>query len=126
MTQNWHPTIDTGRCKDDCLACVRFCPQKVYESDGKRPIIKEPDKCLEGCDSCKDICPENAISFLTTEMLEIDGMQVGINGMSEAFKRDDFESAFEEIKKNNYIPEGAVDKYKEALKKEFEKQHTAQ
>lgn len=117
----WHPTIDTSRCVDDCFKCLHFCPQGVFEKKGKRPIVANPEKCLEGCDSCEHICPEGAITFLTNDAIVVDGVEVGLKGIDKAFEQPDFEHAFDEIRKNNYIPEGALEKFRNALKQKYKK-----
>jgi hypothetical protein len=60
--------------------------------------------------------------FLKTRAVEIDGGMVGIIGLDEIFSlARDFDTAFEKVKQRNYIPEEAEDKYRKALKKEFER-----
>ena len=123
MPQNWFPTIDIGRCKADCFICINFCPNKVFKKEKGLTVVAHPNKCIQGCDNCKKICPEKAISFITTRQIEIEGLKIGINGMDEAFEKfpDDFEKAFKKIEKNNYIPEGSKQIYKRTIRKEFEK-----
>ncbi|MBN2422060.1 hypothetical protein JXB41_02440 [Candidatus Woesearchaeota archaeon] len=120
MSKNWFPTIDSGRCKEECMICVNFCPKKVFEKKEKA-IVKNPHNCLENCNACEKICPEKAISFLKTCQIEINGIKIGINGMNEAFEKypTDFEKAFKEIEEKNYLPDAVKEKFKEAVKKEF-------
>jgi len=123
MTADWYPTIDTGKCKDSCFACVTFCPHKAYEKQGKKPIVANPDACIKGCDSYKTVCPVEAIAFLSTRMITVDGVRIGIDGLDEAVKKhkDDFDAALEEICSSNYVPQDIIDKFKKAIRKEFEK-----
>lgn len=123
MASDWYPVIDTGKCIDNCFACEKFCPQKVFEKEGMRPVVGNPDLCLKDCDSCKSVCPADAITFISTTMIEVDGIQVGIEGLNDAFEkhRDDFDAAFGEISKKNYFPENAKDRFRSAIKREFEK-----
>jgi len=119
MAKDWFPIIDIGRCQDDCFKCLNFCPQQVYEKNGSKPKVENPDSCLKDCDACKPICPKQAISFITTRTVEIDGQQVGINGLDQAMEKASFEEAFELVKQLNYIPKDAESKYKETIRKEF-------
>ncbi|MEM4267862.1 MAG: ferredoxin family protein [Candidatus Woesearchaeota archaeon] len=121
MTCDWRPIIDTGRCKDQCFACAKFCPQRVYSLNGPKPTVTNPNACVKGCDACRKVCPEGAISFISTRTLTVDGVEVGILGLDDALKKNDFESAFNELCKFNYIPKEARMKLKEAVRKEFEK-----
>ncbi len=123
MSQNWFPTIDTGRCKADCFICINFCPKKVFKKENKLAVVADPNKCIQGCDNCKKICPEKAIAFITTKQVEVEGLKVGVNGMDEAFEKypDDFDKAFARIRDLNYIPESSIDVFKNVLYKEFEK-----
>ncbi|MGB9730263.1 MAG: 4Fe-4S dicluster domain-containing protein [Caldisericum sp.] len=63
MTKNWYPIIDYNRCTL-CLSCYNFCPHEVYSisSDG-RPIVVNPENCVEMCRGCQKICPASAISY---------------------------------------------------------------
>jgi NAD-dependent dihydropyrimidine dehydrogenase PreA subunit len=122
MADGWFPIIDEGRCKEGCLACIRFCPQKVFGEHHGKAQVKEPGKCLKGCDACEAICLSKAIRFLTTRFIEIDGLHVGINGIDDVFARcHDFERAFQELSACNYIPESARERYRVALLREFRK-----
>ena len=61
----------------DCTACgmcVTFCPTgalTVEKSQGSQIINFDIQKCL-GCDLCRDICPEKAVSFSS----EINGSEL--------------------------------------------------
>jgi len=38
------------------------CPKKVFELKGRRtPVIAHPEKCIENCRKCIEICPMNAL-----------------------------------------------------------------
>jgi NAD-dependent dihydropyrimidine dehydrogenase PreA subunit len=62
MAANWFPTIDEEKCVA-CLQCVQFCPHGVYEEREGRPIVVNPDACVEFCRGCQKICDAGAISF---------------------------------------------------------------
>lgn len=123
MTKDWFPTIDSGRCKKDCYICINFCPHKVYAKEKNITLVSKPDKCISGCNNCKKICPEKAISFISARQIEIDGMKIGINGLDDAFSKypDNFDAAYEEIKKHNYIPKDIENKFREAVRMEFDR-----
>jgi len=123
MTSDWYPIVDSGLCKDNCFVCLHFCPQKVFAKDGTKVKVTKPDACLKGCNSCEGLCPVHAISFISARTIDIDGIKVGIDGMDAAFSRHpgDFEGAYREICEHNYIPMEAAEKFKESLRKEFEK-----
>jgi NAD-dependent dihydropyrimidine dehydrogenase PreA subunit len=119
MADGWYPIIDEGRCKDDCNACMRFCPKHVYAEHGRRPIVAFPDRCLKGCRGCEPVCPQKAIRFLTTEFVTINGSQVGLNGLGLLKTEKDFESAWRRIAALNYIPDAGRDEYRRVLKEIF-------
>jgi NAD-dependent dihydropyrimidine dehydrogenase PreA subunit len=64
----WYPKIDINRCSG-CSSCVEFCTQGVFSFDGKSHVIK-PYSCIVGNSSCRNFCPEKAISFPTTAELK--------------------------------------------------------
>jgi NAD-dependent dihydropyrimidine dehydrogenase PreA subunit len=63
MAKNWYPIIDYSKCTG-CLTCYNFCPHEVYDigSDGK-PIVVNPENCVEMCRGCQKICPSSAIIY---------------------------------------------------------------
>jgi NAD-dependent dihydropyrimidine dehydrogenase PreA subunit len=68
----YYPIIDTGLCGAD-NDCVDMCEEGVIEKgiDTLEPYVAHPDRCVEGCTLCVDICRMNAIS-LKTEILNVD------------------------------------------------------
>jgi NAD-dependent dihydropyrimidine dehydrogenase PreA subunit len=122
MATGWYPRVDESRCKDSCFMCIRFCKKAVFERHGTKAAVERPDSCIKGCDSCAKICPERAITFITTRIIDIDGQEVGITGLDDVFSRmKDFEAAFKELEQLNYIPTGAKERYRGALLREFRK-----
>jgi len=65
----WHPTIDENKCSQ-CLSCVNFCKQGVYEIENGKPVVKNPLNCVVGCTGCDRICPNGAITHPSREYLE--------------------------------------------------------
>lgn len=63
MTKDWYPIIDYEKCTG-CLECVRFCPHGVLEEQDGKPLVVNPDECVDLCRSCqKGICEEGAIRY---------------------------------------------------------------
>jgi NAD-dependent dihydropyrimidine dehydrogenase PreA subunit len=122
MATGWYPRVDEGKCRDSCFQCIRFCKNKVFAQHGPKAAVERPDNCVKGCDSCAKVCPVGAITFITTRVIMIDSQEVGIVGLDDVFSRvKDFDAAFKELELLNYIPEGAHERYRDALRKEFEK-----
>ncbi len=67
-----YPVIDTELCGAD-NDCVDVCEPGVFENgfETLEPYIAHPERCVEGCTLCVDICRMNAIS-LKTEVLDVD------------------------------------------------------
>jgi NAD-dependent dihydropyrimidine dehydrogenase PreA subunit len=64
MPKTWHPIVDYSKCTN-CGYCIDLCGHNVYEkSESPVPIVKFPEKCLEGCKYCAVMCPEKAIKYL--------------------------------------------------------------
>ncbi|ACM23577.1 MULTISPECIES: ATP-binding protein [Thermotoga] len=70
MAKNWYPVIDYGRCTG-CLTCVNFCPHGVYTVRDGKPLVSNPDACVEFCRGCQKICPAGAINY--SAEVNIDG-----------------------------------------------------
>jgi len=65
----WYPSVDESKCSQ-CLTCVSFCKQGVYEIEDGKPIVKNPLNCVVGCIGCDRICPNGAIFHPQKEYLE--------------------------------------------------------
>ncbi|MDX9720185.1 MAG: NAD(P)/FAD-dependent oxidoreductase [Myxococcota bacterium] len=52
--------LDTERC-NGCGACVRTCPQMVFESDPPKVRLAHPQRCF-GCMACEEDCAQQAIT----------------------------------------------------------------
>jgi len=64
----WYPTIDEDLCSD-CGSCLNFCSNGVFEQRESTMKVAAPYNCVVGCDSCKRVCPKEAISFPDKEEL---------------------------------------------------------
>ena len=59
----WFPIINPERC-DDCLKCLDFCPNDVFEAVEGKLEVARPLNCEVGCSRCTKICPQDAIHFM--------------------------------------------------------------
>jgi NAD-dependent dihydropyrimidine dehydrogenase PreA subunit len=62
MAKNWYPIIDADLCTN-CETCVNFCQNDVFESGIDHPEVVNPVNCVEFCQGCGKICPEEAITY---------------------------------------------------------------
>lgn len=65
----WFPTINYELCIS-CGSCAQFCPHDVYDKQSDRVIVARPFNCVVGCESCKNTCPVDAISFPSRDELK--------------------------------------------------------
>ncbi|MCD6159019.1 MAG: 4Fe-4S binding protein [Kosmotoga sp.] len=62
MAKNWHPVIDYENCSG-CLTCANFCPHEVYSVESGKPVVSNPEHCVEFCRGCQKVCPSEAITY---------------------------------------------------------------
>lgn len=60
-----YPVIDPELCGAD-HDCVDICEQGVFEipPSGMEPVVAHPERCVEGCTLCVDICRMSAIRLV--------------------------------------------------------------
>ena len=70
----WHPTVDVDTCIG-CELCFVTCGREVYaietQADGKhqKAVVENPYNCMVGCSTCAMVCPTQAISFPTRDVV---------------------------------------------------------
>jgi len=62
---DWHPVIDESKCIG-CGMCATTCGRGVYKFDytKRKGVVAVPNHCLVGCQTCANLCPVGAISFV--------------------------------------------------------------
>ena len=53
------PYIDYEKCQS-VAACMDVCPVGVFEKEGDKIIVKNPDQCIQ-CKACEVSCPHGAV-----------------------------------------------------------------
>jgi len=53
-------TIDYEKCTF-CQTCVSTCPMGVFEVQGDKVVVANPDECVV-CRACEAACPNEAIT----------------------------------------------------------------
>lgn len=70
----WYPTVDMDACIG-CELCFVTCGRDVYEietqEDGrhKKAVVENAYNCMVGCSTCSMVCPTQAISFPTRDVV---------------------------------------------------------
>lgn len=54
--------VDAEKC-DGCGTCVDVCPVEVFELQGEKSVVINPDECLV-CRACEVECPNSAIEVI--------------------------------------------------------------
>jgi len=62
---DWKPTVNESKCIG-CGLCVTTCGRGVYKYDykNKKTKIVNPYHCVVACQTCANLCPVGAISFV--------------------------------------------------------------
>lgn len=61
MAENWFPIIGQGCI--GCLACVIACPKQLLHQEDTQILLKNSEKCPEGCKICSLVCPQKIITY---------------------------------------------------------------
>lgn len=62
MAKTWYPVLDSEKCIK-CLACVQFCQHGVWVEKDGAPFVANGENCVEFCQGCAKICPQEAIHY---------------------------------------------------------------
>lgn len=64
MAKLWYPVIDILECAE-CGTCIGKCPHGVYDKErAPVPIVLHPEKCIDHCHGCGNLCPQGAIAYV--------------------------------------------------------------
>lgn len=67
----WFPTVDAGKCIG-CELCYVTCGREVYEiapDKFHKAQVERPYNCMVGCSTCSVVCPTQAISFPSRDLV---------------------------------------------------------
>ena len=79
----WFPKVDKEKCTA-CYKCVEFCKLKVYgdkkdyNDNNLTAEVKNPYHCVVGCIGCQSVCPEEAICFPSTKVIDAVRKKYGV------------------------------------------------
>jgi len=62
---DWYPVIDESKCIG-CGLCVTSCGRGVfkYDFEKRKSKVVKPFNCMVACQTCANLCPVGAISFV--------------------------------------------------------------
>ncbi len=64
----WHPTVDP-ETYIGCTLCYVTCGRNVYDMQDNKAVVINPDNCMVGCSTCATVCPVEAITFPTRDLI---------------------------------------------------------
>ncbi|MDA8216237.1 MAG: ferredoxin family protein [Dehalococcoidales bacterium] len=64
----WYPTVDKEKCIG-CELCYVTCGRGVYEMAERKSVVANPYNCMVGCSTCGVVCPTQAISFPSRDLI---------------------------------------------------------
>ena len=69
----WYPTVDADACIG-CELCYVTCGRDVYEislldESRRKSQVERPYNCMVGCSTCSMVCPTQAISFPSRDII---------------------------------------------------------
>lgn len=64
----WYPTVDSDACIG-CSLCYVSCGRGVYAIEEHQAIVQNPYSCMVGCSTCATVCPVEAITFPSRDII---------------------------------------------------------
>ena len=64
----WSPKVDADACIG-CNLCFVTCGRGVYEMHDRLAVAVKPMSCMVGCNTCAIVCPTDAISFPSRDLI---------------------------------------------------------
>lgn len=69
----WYPTVDADACIG-CELCFVTCGREVYEiklqgNKRRKALVERPYNCMVGCSTCAVVCPTDAITFPSRDIV---------------------------------------------------------
>jgi NAD-dependent dihydropyrimidine dehydrogenase PreA subunit len=67
----WFPVVDAGKCIG-CELCYVTCGREVYETTPDKfhkAVVERQYNCMVGCSTCAVVCPTQAISFPSRDLV---------------------------------------------------------
>lgn len=63
MSKTWYPVINYENCIE-CGACFNKCSHGVFKLEDARPVVVDPDGCVQGCHGCGNLCLSGSIEYV--------------------------------------------------------------
>jgi NAD-dependent dihydropyrimidine dehydrogenase PreA subunit len=67
----WFPVVDANKCIG-CELCYVTCGREVYGTTPDKfhkAVVERPYNCMVGCSTCSMVCPTQAISFPSRDLV---------------------------------------------------------
>lgn len=63
MSKTWYPVLNYEVCTE-CGSCFNKCSHGVFKMEGNRPVVVNPEGCVQGCHGCGNLCPIGSIEYV--------------------------------------------------------------
>lgn len=63
MSKTWYPVLNYEICTE-CGSCFKKCSHGVFKMEENRPVVVNPESCVQGCHGCGNLCPAGAIEYV--------------------------------------------------------------
>jgi len=64
----WYPTVNAEECIG-CTLCYVSCGRSVYKMENNKSVAANPYSCMVGCSTCATVCPTEAITFPSRDLI---------------------------------------------------------